>query len=101
MFDKVIYLVSETLKKDSIGQQKKSGTINREVYAETKPIPQSEFFKAGQYKIKPAKCFKIRQYEYKGEQKILFEDVMYEVYRTFDTKNEMIELYCEARSGGK
>lgn len=102
MLDNItIELVSETYVQDDIGQQIPT-PVYRKVYAGKKSIQQNEFLQAGQQKIKPAMCFVVRQGEYKGETKIRYpvgiKGKIYTIYRTFETKKEKIELYCEARN---
>ncbi len=103
MFNKTVELVSETFIEDDIGQMIATPSY-REVFADKKSIMQNEFFLAGQTDIKPSACFIIRQIDYKDETKIRYPadytGKIYTIYRTYETtKNEMIELYCEVRSG--
>jgi len=98
LFNKTIQLISVTYSKDNIGQQIKDYTY-RKIYAKQKSIPQSEFFSAGQTDIKPSTVFIIRTGEYKGETMLLYNGVKYSIYRVYDTKNEMTEVYCEVRKG--
>jgi len=102
MFNKAIQLISQTYAKDDIGQQIPSIEYKK-VFASEKSIGQNEFFLAGQSRIKPEKCFIVRQIDYNGEAKIRYpadnEGTVYSIYRTFPAKNEMIELYCEVRAG--
>lgn len=98
MFNKTIELVGATLTQDGLGQMVET-PIYRKVYAKLKSVPQSEFFAAGQTDIKPSACFVVRTGEYDGEKKIRYNGAIYSIYRTYDTKNEMTELYCEVRAG--
>lgn len=98
MFNKVIDLVDETYIEDEIGQMIPSQTF-KEVFAKTKSIGQQEFYLAGQSKLNPQLCFIIRQAEYSGETKLRYESKIYSIYRIYFTKNEMVELYCNFRTG--
>lgn len=71
----------------------------RSVYAKEKSIPQSEFFAAAQGIIQPSTCFIIRSCEYEGEEFIRYNNQIYHVYRIFNTKNGMCEIWCEVRAG--
>lgn len=102
MFNKTIQLIFETYSQDDIGQQI-AIPVYTKVYASEKPIGQNEFFLAGQTNIKPEKCFIIRQADYKNELKLRYpaDDTgkIFSIYRTYNIKNELVELYCEVRSG--
>jgi len=97
MWRDVIKLITLTITKDAIGQEIETETLT-EVFAEKNGIQRNEFFNAGQTGIKPALMFKIREIDYGGEESLEFEGVTYKIYRTYP-KGEMIELYCEFRSG--
>ncbi len=98
MFNKIVELISVSYTQDSIGQQTELKTFRR-VYAKLKSVPQSEFFSAGQSSIKPSGVFIVRTAEYKGETKLKYNGLIYSIYRTYNTTNEMTELYCEVRKG--
>jgi SPP1 family predicted phage head-tail adaptor len=102
MYNKTIQLISETFIEDDIGQQI-STPVYKKVYASEKSIGQKEFFLAGQSKIKPETCFLVRQVDYCGETKLRFPAIesgkVYSIYRIYNTKNELVELYCEVRAG--
>lgn len=70
------------------------------VYADKKPIPQSEFFAAGQNGIRPATMFLVRTKEYGGQKRIKCDNDVYSIYRTYDRPDGVTELYCEVRIGG-
>jgi len=94
----IIKLISVEIDKDEIGQEVTSKT-SKEVFAEKNGILRTEFFNAGQTGIKPALMFKMREIDYSGEELLEFDEKPYKIYRTYPTKDEMIELYCESRSG--
>ena len=97
MWRDVVKLITLTITKDAIGQEVITETYT-EAFAEKNGIQRTEFFTAGQTGIKPALMFKIREIDYNGEESLEFEGVTYKIYRTYP-KGEMIELYCEFRSG--
>ncbi len=70
------------------------------VYADKKPITQTEFFAAGQNGIRPTAMFLVRTKEYNGQKKIKCEDTIYSIYRVYDRPDGVTELYCEVRIGG-
>lgn len=90
MFNKIIALKGLT----------ESGVSSfRSVYAREKSIPQSEFFSAANSTIQPSTCFIIRSCEYNGEEFIRYSGKIYHIYRIFNTKGELIELWSEVRIG--
>ncbi len=100
MFNKVIELIQNTFIEDDIGQMiPNPNPVYKEVFTRVKSIGQQEYYLAGQTTLKPNLCFIIRQAEYSGETKLRHENKIYSIYRTYFTKNEMIELYCEYRTG--
>lgn len=97
--DKLIILISKEFTKDEIGQDIPDD-IKREVFAEEKSITQNEFFAAGQTGLKPSIAFLVWDFEYMGENELIYGYDTYNIYRTYK-KGERIELYCEVRIGGK
>ena len=98
MFRDIIKLIAIDISRDEIGQEVLSKT-SKEVFAEKNGIARNEFFTAGQTGIKPTLMFKIRESDYCGEEILEFDEKTYKIYRSYPTKSEMIELYCEIRSG--
>lgn len=95
MFNQVIELISIKYIQDDEGNMIIAKETLKKVYAKRKSISQSEFYKAGVTDLKPACVFVVRTAEYKGQDRLKFNNELYKIYRTFDTKNEMSELYCE------
>lgn len=97
MFSDICELIKAIETGDGIGQIMHTEKM-REVFCKVKPVQQSEFFKAGQSGLKAALCLVVSVHEYDGETALLFDGERYAVYRTYQ-KGEMMELYCEVRSG--
>lgn len=97
MFKEVIELINITIVKDSLKQEIEVRN-QREVFANQRSVPQSEFFSAGQSGIRAEKMFEVRLVEYQEETLLSFNGKTYTVYRTYP-KGENIELYCEVRAG--
>lgn len=96
--DTVIKLCKEVIEPDSIGNQIKTYT-KRQVYASRNPIAQSEFFATHTAGIKPEHVFTVSALDYDGEEVIEWEGVLYSVYRTYENRNELTELYVEKKLG--
>lgn len=98
MFKEVVQLITFTVIKDSIKQEVEVKK-ERDVFANQRSVPQSEFFSAGQSGIKAEKMFEIRLIDYEEETLLSFNNKVYSIYRTYP-KGENIELYCEVRIRG-
>ena len=73
----------------------------RKVYADISSIRQSEFYNAKIAGMKPEITLSIRSFEYKNEENILFKEKKYQVIRTYDKGNGIIELVCSKFEGVK
>lgn len=95
----VIELITTAISYDAIGQEIETES-SVEVFAERRPLPRVEFFMGGEHGLKPAALFVMREVDYDYNAiKVRHNGRDYRIYRTYQTKSEMIELYCEDRSG--
>lgn len=94
----VIELVSVTYTADGIGQQVPTETT-KSVFCELESVTRSEWATAGQIGLKPE--FKATMFspDYDGQEIVLIGTARYGVYRTFQRKDEAIELYLERKAG--
>lgn len=93
-----IYLVTETIAYDSIGQPIPTKT-ERNVFAQLRSITRAEWFEAGRNGLRPDISFVMNALDYDGEKVIKWNNNYYGIYRTFLARNNMIELYCEKKGG--
>lgn len=93
-----ITLISETHTKNSIGLYIATETT-KNVYAAIRSIGQSEWFDAGRNGLKPEITFIVFKYDYEGERLVEYNNKRYSVYRTYETKDDLIELHCELKGG--
>lgn len=89
-----IYLISVEHKSDNkignwIPYEKK-----RKVYADISSIRQSEFYNAKLVDMKPEISLNVRGFEYNAEKFIIYQNIKYEVLRTYDRGNGIIEIVC-------
>ena len=96
--DHVAYLISTTHKPDAIGQQVPVET-RREVFCESGGIRQSEWFSAGQKRLKPQFMLTVFYDDYGGERLVEVDGVRYGIYRTYPAKHDKLELYLEKKGG--
>jgi len=75
-------------------------TVERKVYVDVSSVRQSEFYQAQIAGFKPELTIIIRNFEYKGEERLLFNNKKYRVLRTYDKKDGTIELTCAGDTNG-
>lgn len=96
--DLVCYLQSATITEDNIGNQIET-PIDRLAYCAELPLNSSEYFNAGLQEIKPEHLLAVDLEEYDNETTVLYEDVVYSIYRTYPRSDSLIELYCNKKAG--
>lgn len=91
MFKEIINFIAVTETETDAGGFSESKT-SRQVFADRKSVKQNEFYQAAQAGLKPEIVFVIRRIDYEDERLLSFNGLEYSVIRTFETKDEMIEL---------
>lgn len=94
----VITLVGETYTQDTIGQYKAIET-SRIAFCNIMSISQTEFFEAGRNGISPSYKVVLFKYDYNSEPIVEYKGVRYSIYRTYEARNDMLELYLQEESG--
>lgn len=100
LFSQILSFPVVTITEDELGQKHMTEDYSRMVFCNEKSIAQAEFFTAGQAGIKAAKKLIVHVGDYKEETKLMYKDKVYNIYRTYTTDDEKIELYCEVKVGG-
>lgn len=93
-----IILVSEEEIQDDTGVPRKQ-TTERKVFCQVDSVTRSEFFDAGRSGLNPELRFTMFFGDYLGERTLIYEGRSYGVYRTYQGKNDTIELYAERKGG--
>lgn len=93
-----IYLIGTTYSEDRYGVLQPTST-RRLVYANVRNVSASEWFEGGRNGLNPEYRFVMFAPDYQGEDEVEYNDVRYAVYRTYQQRTDMIELYCEKRKG--
>lgn len=93
-----IKLIATTYTRDENGVQQRTETA-RTVYAAVESVTASEFFEGGRNGLKPEYRFTMFKYDYTGEPIVQYEGRRYAVYRTYNGRNDTIELYTEEKGG--
>lgn len=69
--------------------------VRRPVFAECKSITQTEFYQAQSVGLKPEIKFKLTtSWDYKSEEEVAFNGIVYKVQRTYITEDDSIEIIC-------
>lgn len=99
--DDVCFLISstDTGEKDKFNQPIKVES-ERQIFCSKLSVNRAEFLAAGQLDHKPQMTIVVDSDEYDQEEKLLYQDKKYSIYRIFPRVDGFTELYCEARSGG-
>lgn len=90
------YLCKPIKKLDALRRPSKEEFERREVFCNEKGIKRTEFYQAQTVGYKPELCIEIKADEYANEDYFEFNGNMYNILRTYPTKNENLELICTA-----
>lgn len=93
-FSERIGLVTVTTTKDAEGYEERTGVDIHYVYGNRQSITQAEFFNAGQNGIDAKYKFTVYASEYGGQTMLLYGSTYYDVYRTYQVKEDLMELYA-------
>lgn len=96
----ILYLPVITTVIDDLNQEIETTEYTKLVFCKKESASRNEFFSAGQNGLKPQYVFIIYTLEYNDEDSLKYKDKTFQVYRTYERKDERIELYCEVRTGG-
>lgn len=94
----VIYLISETFTQNNIGVLVPTES-RRMVYANVTSVSADEWFEGGRNGLNPDLRFRMFKFEYHGEEIIEYKGQRYAVYRTYEARNDILELYVERKQG--
>lgn len=94
----VFNLLTATSTQDELLQWTETLT-KRQVYGQKTSVTANEFFSAGQNGHSPE--FRLTMFgpDYQGEELLELDGVIYSIYRTYQGRNDTLELYAERRRG--
>lgn len=92
--DKVIYLISDAIAEDDLGNQIPDEGKKRKVFAEEIEVGMNEFYNAAVSDMKPEIRFRIHASSYKGESKLEYNKIPYEIIRA-PKRGIWINITCE------
>ena len=93
-----IMLLSTTKAQDAYGVWVESPT-SRMVFCQVDSVTRAEFFDGGRNGLNPEYRMKMFFGDYNGEKLLSYNGQTYSVYRTYQGKNDTIELYVERKGG--
>lgn len=94
----VFYLLSAERTQDALRQWTET-PARRKVFGQLSSVTGSEFFAAGQNGIKPEYRVRLFAPDYQGEREIEYAGQVYSIYRTYQARGNVVELYLERRAG--
>ena len=94
----VITLISSTRAQNEYGVWTESPTA-RDVFCQVDSVTAREFFEGGRNGLKPE--FRMTMFfgDYQGERDLVYKGKAYSVYRTYQGRNDTIEIYVERKGG--
>lgn len=93
-----IKLIAESYAADSYGVLQKTRT-KRDVYADVRSVTASEWFEGGRSGLNPEYRFTLFAPDYQGEKVLEYNGTQYGVYRTYQARTDIIELYTQLKKG--
>ena len=93
-----IVLVDQMYHLDQYGVPKPT-LRKRTVYANVTSVTASEWFEGGRNGLNPE--FRVRMFapDYQGEQVLELNGQLYSIYRTYQARTDIIELYVQKKKG--
>ena len=94
----IITLLAATKTQNAYGVWVESLT-EREVFCQVDSVTRAEFFEGGRNGLNPE--FRMTRFagDYQGERLLIYNGNTYSVYRTYQGKNDTLELYVERKGG--
>lgn len=101
-YSEIIYLRSQSLVEDEIGNTIPSSFTSNKCYAKKQSVKTNEFYNATMTGLTPSCEFVIKRLNYNGESELIWNNTLFEVIRTIDPKNKFdIVLVCAKKIGIK
>ena len=99
-YSDIIYLITEVIGEDEVGNQLPSLSSSKKCYAKTQSVRANEFYSAVETGLTPSIEFVIKKLNYNGEQVIEWNNEVYQVIRVVEPKNKFdIVLVCSKKIG--
>jgi len=99
-YTEIIYLISNEITYDDIGNTVYSLSNSKKCYAKKQSVKVSEFYNAMEIGMNPSVEFVIKRLNYNEETELIWNNENYSVIRTIDSKNKFdIVLVCSKKVG--
>lgn len=99
-YSEIIYLLTESIGEDEIGNNISSLTSSKKIYAKVQSVRTNEYYSAVETGLTPSMEFVIKKLNYSGENQIKWNNEVYEVIRVVEPKNKYdIVLVCSKKIG--
>lgn len=95
----VIYLISSTYTTNEYGIDVPGEPVRRKVYANVTSVSASEWYEGGRSGLNPEYRVRMFKYDYDGEEILEYHGRAYAIYRRYEERGDVIELYAERRQG--
>ena len=100
-YSEIIYLVTESMGVDAIGNVTSTITSKKKIYAKVQSVRTNEYYNAVEVGMTPSVEFVIKKLNYNGEEEIEWNNKRYSVIRVIEPKNKFdIVLVCSVKIGG-
>ena len=100
-YSEIIYLITESIGEDDIGNTISSLTSSKKCYAKVQSVRTNEYYSAVEVGMTPSVEFVIKKLNYNGEEEIEWNNKRYSVIRVVEPKNKFdIVLVCSVKIGG-
>ena len=94
----IITLLAETKTQNAYGVWVTT-LSNRDVFCQVDSVTRAEFFEGGRNGLNPEYRMTMFAGDYQGERLLIYNQSTYSVYRTYQGRNDTIELYVERKGG--
>ena len=94
----VITLLSATKTQDQFGVWRETLT-ERKVFCQVDSVTANEFFNGGRNGLNPEYRMSMFFGDYQGETMLRYNGMTYAIYRTYQRRDDIIELYVERKGG--
>ena len=94
----IVTLLKTTYAADDYGVERATIT-GRDVFCAVQSVTRNEFFEGGRNGLNPEYRVTMFYGDYEGETLLEYKGQTYSVYRTFQSKNDVLELYVERQGG--
>lgn len=94
----VITLLAATKTQNAYGVWVETLT-DRDVFCQVDSVSRAEFFDGGRNGLNPEFRMTMFAGDYQGERLLIYKGMTYSVYRTYQGRNDTVELYVERKGG--